>query len=267
MQRLPDGRARKGYLPDGSIQGGADPGGTRGNLICAAGLRSARARGGAGRWFLRRRERRPQSVQHPRGMAGHKHDHLEGDQLATTIKNIVSYGEFHERFWLSIGGERLLLTTGPNAGKSFPATIIRNAPGQYGAAQSTFTEELQFQGRCARQPPDLAGRRLSRDQPSAERRQHHSFGRRDQLRQFAEVSVRSARRRRRARPHQEPGEIPQRRLLRAGDLQLQRSVRGHRRPSLYDGQDSRPGRAAHADLPDAEQSGRRLCQPQVLPGE
>jgi iron complex outermembrane receptor protein len=63
-----------------------------------------------------------------------------------TIKNIASYGEFHERFWLSIGGERLLVASGPNAGKSFPATIIRNAPGQYGAAQSTFTEELQFQG-------------------------------------------------------------------------------------------------------------------------
>jgi iron complex outermembrane receptor protein len=66
-----------------------------------------------------------------------------------TIKNIASYGEFHERFWLSIGGERLLVASGPNAGKSFPATIIRNAPGQYGAAQSTFTEELQFQGNLA----------------------------------------------------------------------------------------------------------------------
>ncbi len=66
-----------------------------------------------------------------------------------TIKNIASYGEFREEFWLSIGGERLLLTSGPNAGRSFPATIIRNAPGQYGAAQSTFTEELQFQGSAA----------------------------------------------------------------------------------------------------------------------
>ncbi len=66
-----------------------------------------------------------------------------------TIKNIVSYGDFREQFWLSIGGERLLIASGPNAGKSFPATIIRNAPGEYGAAQKTFTEELQFQGNSA----------------------------------------------------------------------------------------------------------------------
>jgi iron complex outermembrane receptor protein len=66
-----------------------------------------------------------------------------------TIKNIISYGEFRERAWLSIGGERLLIPTGPNAGKSIPTTIIRHAPGQYLAAQSTFTEELQFQGRAA----------------------------------------------------------------------------------------------------------------------
>ena len=66
-----------------------------------------------------------------------------------TIKNIISYGDFREQFWLSIGGERLLLSSGPNAGKSFPATIIRNAPGEYGAAQKTFTEELQFQGNTA----------------------------------------------------------------------------------------------------------------------
>ena len=66
-----------------------------------------------------------------------------------TVKNIVSFGQFHERFFLSIGGERLLVASGPNAGKSFPTTIIRNAPGQYGAAQSTFTEELQLQGNTA----------------------------------------------------------------------------------------------------------------------
>ncbi len=66
-----------------------------------------------------------------------------------TVKNIVSYGDFREQFWLSIGGERLVLTAGPNAGKSFPATIIRNALGEYGAAQKTFTEELQFQGNSA----------------------------------------------------------------------------------------------------------------------
>jgi iron complex outermembrane receptor protein len=62
------------------------------------------------------------------------------------VKNIISYGEFHERAWLSIGGERLLIASGPNAGKSVPTTIIRNAPGKYLAAQSTFTEEFQLQG-------------------------------------------------------------------------------------------------------------------------
>ena len=63
-----------------------------------------------------------------------------------TVKNIISYGQFHEQFWLSIGGERLLIASGANAGKSFPTTVIRNAPGQFGAAQSTFSEELQLQG-------------------------------------------------------------------------------------------------------------------------
>lgn len=65
---------------------------------------------------------------------------------ALTIKNIASYGEFRERFHLSIGGEYLFFPTGPNAGKPFPSTTIRNLNGRYGAAQSTFTEELQFQG-------------------------------------------------------------------------------------------------------------------------
>lgn len=60
-----------------------------------------------------------------------------------TIKNIVSYGEFRERFHQAIGGENLVH---PAVGLPFASTIIRNLPGQYGAAQSTFTEELQFQG-------------------------------------------------------------------------------------------------------------------------
>ena len=66
-----------------------------------------------------------------------------------TVKNIASYGEFRERFWMSIGGENLIVTSGPNAGKAFAATILRNAPNQYGVAQSTFTEELQLQGNTA----------------------------------------------------------------------------------------------------------------------
>ena len=65
------------------------------------------------------------------------------------IKNIVSYGQFLERFHQSIGGENLYVTSGPNAGKAFPSTTVMNLPGRYAAAQSTFTEELQFQGNTA----------------------------------------------------------------------------------------------------------------------
>jgi iron complex outermembrane receptor protein len=64
-----------------------------------------------------------------------------------TVKNIASYGEFREKLDANIGGERLLIATGPNAGAVFPTTVVRNAPGQYATAQSTFTEELQVQGR------------------------------------------------------------------------------------------------------------------------
>lgn len=59
-----------------------------------------------------------------------------------TIKNIISYGEFRERFHQNIGGENLELIPG----MPFASTIVRNLPGMYAAAQSTFTEELQFQG-------------------------------------------------------------------------------------------------------------------------
>lgn len=66
-----------------------------------------------------------------------------------TVKNIISYGEFRERFHMNITGDRLVVAAGPNAGKTFASTIIHHLPGQYGAAQSTFTEELQLQGRSA----------------------------------------------------------------------------------------------------------------------
>jgi iron complex outermembrane receptor protein len=72
---------------------------------------------------------------------------------ALTVKNIISYGEHRERFHTSIGGERFFVSAdGPPVapvGTPFNNVIIRNAPGQYGAAQSTFTEELQFQGQAA----------------------------------------------------------------------------------------------------------------------
>jgi iron complex outermembrane recepter protein len=59
-----------------------------------------------------------------------------------TVKNIVSYGEFRERFHQNIGGENLVAIPG----KPFASTLVRNLPGRYAAAQSTFTEELQFIG-------------------------------------------------------------------------------------------------------------------------
>jgi len=59
-----------------------------------------------------------------------------------TIKNIISFGEFRERFHQNIGGENLVVIPG----KPFASTLVKNLPGQFAAAQSTFTEELQFQG-------------------------------------------------------------------------------------------------------------------------
>jgi iron complex outermembrane recepter protein len=59
-----------------------------------------------------------------------------------TVKNIISYGEFREQFHQNIGGENLVVIPG----KPFASTIVRNLPGRYAAAQSTFTEELQLQG-------------------------------------------------------------------------------------------------------------------------
>lgn len=70
-----------------------------------------------------------------------------------TIKNIASYGEFRERFHFSIGGERFFISAnGPRVGQPgtpFNNVVIRNAPGQFGAIQSTFTEEFQLQGVAA----------------------------------------------------------------------------------------------------------------------
>ncbi|MCB2076956.1 MAG: TonB-dependent receptor, partial [Novosphingobium sp.] len=63
-----------------------------------------------------------------------------------TVKNIISYAEFHESGHQNIGGDRLISTAGPTAGLAFATTTIRNLPGRYLAAQNTFTEELQLQG-------------------------------------------------------------------------------------------------------------------------
>ena len=60
-----------------------------------------------------------------------------------TIKNIVSYAEFRETTRMSLQGENFL-----NPPVGAPVTIIRlnNTPGYNNSSQSTFTEELQFQG-------------------------------------------------------------------------------------------------------------------------
>ena len=60
-----------------------------------------------------------------------------------TVKNIASYGEFREIARLTLEGEAFLL---PN-GRPFISLIdLTNTPGFYNSVQSTFTEELQFQG-------------------------------------------------------------------------------------------------------------------------
>lgn len=87
-----------------------------------------------------------------------------------TVKNIASYGEFHEASRINIEGDNFFLPaaltfnlgtagrpnlinvpTGPGAGQ--PISFVNIAPGTTGwqAAQSTFTEELQLQGRAFNQ--------------------------------------------------------------------------------------------------------------------
>ncbi|MFT3966063.1 MAG: TonB-dependent receptor, partial [Sphingobium sp.] len=65
-----------------------------------------------------------------------------------TIKNIASYGEFREFFRSSVYGENLIIPAGAgdNAGQTLVKTQSAPYPGQNSAAESTFTEELQFQG-------------------------------------------------------------------------------------------------------------------------
>lgn len=65
-----------------------------------------------------------------------------------TIKNIASYGEFRESFRSSVYGENLIipLGAGPNAGQSLTKAQTSPLTGRNSSAESTFTEELQFQG-------------------------------------------------------------------------------------------------------------------------
>ena len=59
-----------------------------------------------------------------------------------TIKNIVSYAEFRERTRINLFGDNLVLS--PTT--AFQLAAIEPGPSGNNASQSTFTEELQFQG-------------------------------------------------------------------------------------------------------------------------
>lgn len=85
-----------------------------------------------------------------------------------TVKNIASYAEFRERTRINLVGDRLAVPAiveivtppslgnlrlqvpaGPLAGLPFSLAAIEPGPSGYNAAQWTFTDELQFQGRTA----------------------------------------------------------------------------------------------------------------------
>ncbi|MET0241328.1 MAG: TonB-dependent receptor [Sphingobium sp.] len=65
---------------------------------------------------------------------------------ALTIKNIVSYGEYRESLRSTVYGENLQIVSGPNAGGNGLRVLSNPFPGRRNVSQSTFTEELQFQG-------------------------------------------------------------------------------------------------------------------------
>lgn len=78
-----------------------------------------------------------------------------------TIRNIISYQEFRERASFSLNGDNFrvsdevpVIAPGlplpvPPAGAPYQYVLINPAPNRDLAAQSTFTEELQFQGETA----------------------------------------------------------------------------------------------------------------------
>lgn len=64
-----------------------------------------------------------------------------------TIKNIASYSEYRERSSYSLYGDNFTVTAPfPTAGAEFRYIDIHAPAAGHSAAQSTFTEELQFQG-------------------------------------------------------------------------------------------------------------------------
>jgi iron complex outermembrane receptor protein len=68
-----------------------------------------------------------------------------------TLKNIISYAQFRERQSASIYGDNGYFSSGSFslANPNFFTTNVVALPGQYNAAESTFTEEFQIQGRTA----------------------------------------------------------------------------------------------------------------------
>ncbi|CAN7562047.1 TonB-dependent receptor [Phenylobacterium sp. LjRoot219] len=65
-----------------------------------------------------------------------------------TIKNIVSYAQFQERDSFSLNSENFRVPSGVFAGQPFNYILLNPGPIGANAQQSTFTEELQFQGRA-----------------------------------------------------------------------------------------------------------------------
>ncbi|MDB5724191.1 MAG: TonB-dependent receptor [Novosphingobium sp.] len=68
-----------------------------------------------------------------------------------TLKNIISYAQFRERQSASIYGDNGYFFPGTfsPANLNFYTTDVIALPGAYNAAESTFTEEFQIQGRSA----------------------------------------------------------------------------------------------------------------------
>ncbi len=64
-----------------------------------------------------------------------------------TVKNIASFGQFQETLHQAFGGDNFLNPLNPAATRPDLMYVwFDTRPGQHGASESTFTEELQFQG-------------------------------------------------------------------------------------------------------------------------
>jgi iron complex outermembrane receptor protein len=65
-----------------------------------------------------------------------------------TIKNVASYGEYKDQLAFNISGDNFFVAdpTSRFLGRPYATTTLNRIPGRDSAAQSTFSEELQFQG-------------------------------------------------------------------------------------------------------------------------